>query len=72
MCGLGEKIGNFKTGKEFDALLVDVKVGGEGMWWESGMSLEAMLERFLFCGDGRNIPVVWVRNRIVGGSKMAA
>lgn len=31
--------------------------------------LEGMLERFLFCGDDRNIRRVYVRGRLIGGKE---
>ena len=33
--------------------------------------LEGMLERFLFCGDDRNIRRVYVQGRLVGGKEFA-
>ena len=75
LCGLADTVGNFAPGKEFDALLIDVGRGGEGMWIEeddalSGteVRLAALLEKFLFCGDSRHITTVWVRGRAVGGA----
>lgn len=34
--------------------------------------LEAMLERFLFCGDDRNIKRVYVQGRMIGGTEFSA
>ena len=34
--------------------------------------LEAMLERFLFCGDDRNIRRVYVQGRLIGGKEFKA
>lgn len=34
--------------------------------------LEAMLERFLFCGDDRNIRKVYVQGRLIGGKEFKA
>ena len=67
LCGLSDHIGNFAPGKQFDATLINIKTGGEEMYWEPEMPLSKQLEKFLFCGNSSNISVVWVRNRIVGG-----
>jgi guanine deaminase len=36
VCGLGQTIGSLETGKEYDALLVDVRNyrGAVGVWWD--------------------------------------
>jgi guanine deaminase len=70
LCNLSSTIGNFVPGKEFDALLVTLKpeTGNPAVWWNNGDALEAMLERFFFGGDDRNISGVWVRGRPVSGS----
>lgn len=34
--------------------------------------LEAMLERFLFCGDDRNVRKVYVQGRLIGGKEFKA
>lgn len=79
VCCLEDRIGSFDVGKSFDALLVNVSEssGNPALW--SGMSededtaqdakkvLESMLERFLFCGDDRNIQRVFVQGRFIGG-----
>lgn len=78
LCGLSSVIGSIAPGKQFDAILVDVTKGGvEGIWVEQeageGIQNKArlleMLEKFLFCGDSRNIRTVWVKGRIVGGAQ---
>ena len=71
VCNLGESVGSFAPGKEFDALLVSLPRGAAnpGVWYDgSAESLETMLERFFFGGDDRNIRKVWVRGRLVGGA----
>ncbi len=81
VCGLENQVGDFKEGKAFDALLVSVReeVGNPGVWdvqsntpFEVGVDekklLEAQLERFLFCGDDRNISRVYVQGRWIGGN----
>ena len=71
LCNLESRIGSFATGKEFDALYVSlIKGGNPAVWSEPDRkeTLETMLERFMFCGDDRNIRKVWVRGRLVGGA----
>ncbi|KAG8981318.1 hypothetical protein FRB94_009379 [Tulasnella sp. JGI-2019a] len=66
LCGLKDTVGNFSPGKEFDAILVDMR----GFNVDKCIPpLEQSLEKFLFCGDNRNISLVWVRNSVVGGSE---
>jgi len=76
VCCLENQIGDFKEGKSFDALIVSVRdeVGNPGLWGiqsdnpsDQKKSLELWLERFLFCGDDRNIRRVYVQGRLVGG-----
>lgn len=80
LCGLSSVIGTITPGKQFDAILVDVTKGGvEGIWVEQEVGEELgiqnkarlleMLEKFLFCGDSRNIRTVWVKGRVVGGAQ---
>jgi guanine deaminase len=73
VCCLADHTGNFAPGKSFDALLVNVRQGhgNPGLWGvnEAGKEeLEALLERFLFCGDDRNIKRVYVQGRMIGGT----
>lgn len=61
--GLGERIGSFEMGKDWDALLVDVEpnldiFSGVDDW-------RTVLEKFLYMGDDRCIPNVWVKGRMV-------
>lgn len=79
VCSLSSRIGSFSLGKSFDALLVGVldDTGAIGVWGKEAKldgdldaekrKLEENLERFLFCGDDRNILKVWVQGRFVGG-----
>ncbi|KAJ1300603.1 hypothetical protein OPQ81_002257 [Rhizoctonia solani] len=84
LCNLEQTVGSLEAGKEFDAVWVSVRpeAGNEGIWAnlaqenksENGEdmpadSLEGLLEKFLFCGDDRNVRKVWVRGRLVGGSR---
>lgn len=67
--GLGDKIGNFIVGKEFDALLVDVCAQDgpfDAFIEQEGFDApEILLQRFVFCGDDRNILRVFVKGREV-------
>ncbi|KAF9448012.1 Metallo-dependent hydrolase [Macrolepiota fuliginosa MF-IS2] len=79
VCNLSHRTGSFCPGKGFDALLVSVldETGAIGVWGKEATlqgdldmerkKLEENLERFLFCGDDRNIRKVWVQGRFVGG-----
>ncbi|CAE6348527.1 unnamed protein product [Rhizoctonia solani] len=82
LCNLEQTTGSIEAGKEFDAVLVSVRpeAGNANVWANlaSGInsgageqiptdSLEALLEKFFFCGDDRNVRKVWVRGRLVGG-----
>ncbi|KZP12556.1 Metallo-dependent hydrolase [Athelia psychrophila] len=82
VCCMDDRIGSFAVGKAFDALLVNVgeSAGNPALWCgldEAGEGegansnskevLDGMLERFLFCGDDRNIERVFVQGRFIGG-----
>ncbi|CAE6472336.1 unnamed protein product [Rhizoctonia solani] len=81
LCNLEQTVGSLEAGKEFDAVWVSVRpeAGNAGIWAnleKEGKgkgaqmpvdSLEALLEKFFFCGDDRNVRKVWVRGRLVGG-----
>ncbi|KAE8250921.1 hypothetical protein A4X13_0g4253 [Tilletia indica] len=76
LCALEDRIGSLEVGKEFDAILVQTlpanapfKSGqNPNFWREEDDSLLDLFERWLFCGDDREIASVFVRGRIVGGS----
>ncbi|CAE7217752.1 unnamed protein product [Rhizoctonia solani] len=80
LCNLDHTVGSLEAGKEFDAVWVSVRAeaGNAGIWANLGDgakggeqmpadSLEALLEKFFFCGNDRNVRKVWVRGRLVGG-----
>ena len=73
VCSLDHQIGSFAPKKSFDALLVDVDhaTGNPAMWSTVATigrrNLDGMLERFLFCGDDRNIASVFVQGKLIGG-----
>ncbi|XP_034485264.1 guanine deaminase [Drosophila innubila] len=58
--------GNFAVGKEFDALLVDVSVLEKP---HRSLTVDELLEKFIYTGDDRNIKSVFVAGRIVKGSQ---
>jgi len=80
VCGLENQVGSFAPGKSFDALLVNVRdeAGNIGIWGlseaefsqdteQQKKNLDNWLEKFLFCGDDRNILGVYVQGKLVGG-----
>ncbi|KAJ3571119.1 hypothetical protein NP233_g3955 [Leucocoprinus birnbaumii] len=81
VCNLAKRTGSLSEGKSFDALVVSIldETGALGVWGKEAKSqcpssevqriekLEENLERFLFCGDDRNIRRVYVQGRLVGG-----
>lgn len=85
VCGLDAHVGNFAPGKSFDALLVSLRpeTGNPNVWAEESElrlegadtpahALEVLLEKFLLCGDDRNIRRVFVAGREVGGADWRA
>ena len=74
MCSLEDKVGNFVTGKEFDAIVVDLRkaCGNPAVWYTPEDDLETLVERFLFGGDDRNIIEVYVCGRLIGGTSFEA
>ncbi|KAI0819528.1 guanine deaminase [Trametes gibbosa] len=85
VCDMGARVGSLAPGKAFDALVVSVRseAGNPATWGvdmdlelgvrDGGKSkeveLENFLERFLFCGDDRNIRRVYVQGRFIGGKE---
>ncbi|KAI1750509.1 hypothetical protein F4782DRAFT_246742 [Xylaria castorea] len=67
VCCLEEKIGNFATGKEFDALLIDSKSSKPGIMTmiEEQDNMKTIFDKFIMTGDDRNIKKVFVRGRQV-------
>ena len=77
LCDMKDEIGSFAPGKKFDAILVNTCSPGSGpdLWIPEDIGigerpLRARLERFLFCGDDRNIVKVWVQGRLVKGASI--
>lgn len=68
--GLGERVGAFAVGMEFDALVIDLRdevVGGVNVPLEEDDAPARMLEKFVMTGDDRNIVRVYVKGRVVHG-----
>ena len=79
-----DKIGSFAPGKSFDALMVSVRpeTGNPAIWSLPGefshnrdetvadarKRINALLERFLFGGDDRNLLKVFVQGKCIGGT----
>lgn len=57
---LDEKIGNFVVGKEFDALIVDIGVLEGDYIHQSDLQPIELLQKFIYCGDDRNVIRVFV------------
>jgi len=62
--GLDHKIGNFKVGKQFDALMINPNCGDNIDLFDHDDALSAF-EKFIFLGDDRNIGKVFVNGRQV-------
>ncbi|KAM0456568.1 hypothetical protein ACHAPV_005112 [Trichoderma viride] len=67
--GLDHKVGEFALGKEFDALVIDLRDerSGVNVPLDEDDSTERMLEKFIMTGDDRNIVNVYVKGRLVHG-----
>jgi guanine deaminase len=86
LCCLQDRTGSFAQGKAFDALLVSIRdeTGNPEVWGyddkrdvgvnaqSADKSLIEWLERFMFCGDDRNIRQVFVQGRMIGGQEYQA
>nr|XP_033334241.1 guanine deaminase [Megalopta genalis]XP_033334242.1 guanine deaminase [Megalopta genalis] len=60
---MGDKIGNFAVGKEFDALVIDINVKDTYLNDLREYTLEEKLEKLIYSGDDRNIAGVYVSGR---------
>ncbi|KAF2009412.1 guanine deaminase [Aaosphaeria arxii CBS 175.79] len=65
--GLGDSIGNFAVGKQFDAVLVDMDsgLGGVNAPFQGFDSPRTLFEKFILTGDDRNMLKVFVNGRLV-------
>ncbi len=55
------KVGSFEEGYSFDALVIDDETLGES----ASRSIEERLQRFIYCGDDRNIVKRYVRGKLL-------
>ena len=74
VCGLEKRVGMLAPGYEFDALVVhthphpsEVPVN-PSLFVREQEPLASVFEKWLFCGDDRNIAAVFVRGRPVSGA----
>ncbi|EQB54952.1 guanine deaminase [Colletotrichum gloeosporioides Cg-14] len=77
--GLGERIGGFEVGMQWDAQLVELGVVDEEGEIEGGMdsnvdvfgweNWEERVAKWVFNGDDRNTVGVWVKGRLVHSRK---
>ncbi|XP_073971928.1 guanine deaminase isoform X1 [Rhodnius prolixus] len=58
-------IGNFMEGKEFDALIVDMEIGNSLCGSLPEHTLLELVQKFIFCGDDRNIKRVYVNGKLL-------
>jgi len=73
VCNLEQRVGSICAGKSFDALLVNVGpnarnpgiVLGDDSSASPSTRLAVMMEKFLFCGDDRNIAKAWVAGKCI-------
>lgn len=71
--GMKDKIGNFEVGKEFDALVVDVKgviSVDEQMWEAESGKDEDLVKKWVFLGDDKTVKRVFVAGRLVSGHEI--
>ena len=63
--GFGDQVGDFTVGKQFDALLVDLResTGGVNSPLEASDSHRTMVEKFIMTGDDRNVTQVFIHGR---------
>ncbi|KAG0364857.1 hypothetical protein BGZ54_007094 [Gamsiella multidivaricata] len=62
---LGDTIGNFRVGKEFDAILVNTSVKGSPLDIFAHDTVQTKFEKYLFVGDDRNNERVYVQGKEV-------
>ena len=85
VCCLKDRIGSFAKEKAFDALLVSIRddTGNPAVWGYSenrdvakgpraqdvDKEMKEWLQRFIYCGDDRNIRRVFVQGVLIGGQE---
>lgn len=66
VCQLDQRLGNFATGKFFDALVVDLSRERKGrVDIFDGESDEKCIEKWVFNGDDRNITRVYIAGKVI-------
>lgn len=65
VCSVGDKVGNFAVGMEFDACVISTDVDDQIMTMVEEDSLRTVFNKFVMTGDDRNIEAVYVRGRQV-------
>ncbi|XP_046982473.1 guanine deaminase isoform X1 [Schistocerca americana] len=61
---MGNEVGCFKAGMHFDALVVDLNAGpGTVVFEDLPLKPLEMVQKFIYCGDDRNITAVFVEGR---------
>jgi guanine deaminase len=68
---LGDVVGKFEVGFEFDAIQVECRMKDhEGSWDFFGEDeVEVLFEKWVNLGDERNIKRVWVQGKVVIGTE---
>ncbi|KAL6863322.1 hypothetical protein ACO1O0_003571 [Amphichorda felina] len=71
--GLGDTIGNFEAGRQFDAVVVDMgdERGGVNTPLEDTDTPRLVLDKFVMTGDDRNIAEVFVKGKSVHRGQVA-
>ena len=73
VCNLDSKLGNFMTGKYFDALLIDLGRSRNGrVDVFEGESDTKVIEKWVFNGDDRNIAKVYVNGKVIVDNRLHA
>lgn len=57
---MNNKVGNFKPGKEFDALIIDLAAPNSVLDNLQEYTLDEKLQRLIYSGDDRNVVEVYV------------
>lgn len=65
VCSVGDKVGNFAVGMEFDACVISTDLDDQIMTMVEEDSLRTVFNKFVMTGDDRNIEAVYVRGRQV-------
>ena len=69
--GLEEKIGTLEEGKDFDALLVDMRSSPDQWQLLCQLSVSELFQRFFYTGDDRNVREVYVKGRKIDTELLA-